>query len=180
MNNTMFEVEFRSRFDSQKYEALKVYLDRHAEKLGSDNKDCYYYIFPDKLLKLVHNTSKRTAKISLKLNRIGKGAVFPEIELYFSPEDFGTARELLNKLDLPAKVMHGPQERINYKYRNCEISLKYSEAWGYHMEIEQVVDKKEKSADAEKYIRQVAEELGVKLMSEEELKEFTRKAESKI
>ena len=173
----MFEVEFRSRFDLKKYETLKSYLDQHAEKLGDDNKDCYYYIFPDKLLKLVNNISKGTAKMSLKLNKIGQGAVFPEVEIYFPPDQFDVAHRLLDDLSLPAKVMHGPQKRINYRYRDCEIALKYSEAWGYHMEIEQVIDSRKKSLEAEVHIRRVADELGARLMSEEELKEFTRQFE---
>lgn len=176
----MFEVEFRSKFDQKKFIALKEYLDTCAESLGEDNKDCYYYIFSDKLLKLVNNTSKKTAKISLKLSRIGDGAAFPEIEFYFSPQEFNTARRLFDALALPVKIMHGPQKRNNYRYKGCEIALKHSDAWGYHLEIEQVVETKEKQREAEEQIRRVADELGVKLMSEKELKEFIQAAENKI
>lgn len=176
----MFEIEFRSRFNKKKFIELKKYLDDHAENLGEDNKDCYYYIFPDKLLKLVSNTSKKTAKISLKLNRIGEGTVFPEIEFYFNPQEFDKAKKLLDALNLPAKIMHGPQERVNYRYKGCEIALKHSDTWGYHLEIEKVIETKEKQQEAEEQIRRVADELGVQLMSEEELKEFTRAVESKV
>lgn len=175
----MLEIEFRARFDKEKYDALKAFLDERAENLGKDNKDCYYYIFPDKLLKLVNNLSRKTAKLSLKLNRIGDGAAFPEMEFHFPSEEFDNARRLLDGLNLPVKVIHGPQERVNYRYKNCEIALKYSDAWGYHMEIEQVVSSESEQAVAEAQIRQIAEELGVQLMSEEELKEFTRQAESR-
>ncbi len=173
----MFEIEFRTKFGKEKYEALKEYLETHAENLGADDKDCYYYIFPDKLLKVVHNTSQKTAKISLKLNRIGEGAVFPETEIFFSPDDFETMHHLVDNLGLPAKVMHGPQQRVNYQYHDCEIALKWSDAWGYHMEIEQVIATKEKQKEAEAQIHKVADELGVVLMSEDELKRFTKEAE---
>lgn len=176
----MFEIEFRARFSKEKFNALKNYLDEYAKCLGENNKDCYYYIFPDKLLKVVNNTSKKTAKISLKLNHIGNGAAFPEMEVYFSPQQFDTAKLLVDSLGLPAKVMHGPQQRIDYRYKDCEIALKYSDAWGYHLEIEQVVKTKEEQPKAEEKIRKVADELGVRLMSEEELKRFTQEAESKI
>jgi len=148
--------------------------------LGENNKDCYYYIFPDKLLKIVNNISKITAKISLKLNHIGNGAAFPEMEVYFSPQQFDTAKQLIDSLDLSAKVMYGPQQRVDYRYKGCDIALKYSDAWGYHLEIEQIVKLKEEQQKAEEKIRRVASELGVKLMSEKELKEFTQKAEEKI
>ncbi len=175
----MFEIEFRAKFNKERFDELKKYLDAHAKNLGDDDKDCYYYIFSDKLLKLVHNTSQKTAKISLKLNRIGEGAMFPEIEAYFPQEEFDTMHRLIDALGLPAKVMYGPQKRVNYEYRGCEIALKWSDAWGYHMEIEQVVTSPEERENAEKQIREVADELGIALMSEEELKRFTREAESK-
>ncbi len=59
----MFEIEFRAEFNKERFDELKKYLDAHAKNLGDDDKDCYYYIFSDKLLKLVHNTSQKTAKI---------------------------------------------------------------------------------------------------------------------
>ena len=176
----MFEIEFRSKFDQEKFTILKEYLDTHAENLGEDNKDCYYYIFSDKLLKLVNNISKKTAKISLKLNRIGDGPAFHEIEFYFDPQVFNKAKELLDALNLSVKIMHGPQERINYRYKGCEIALKHSDAWGHHLEIERVIETKEKQQETEEQIRRVADELGVRLMSEKELNEFTRMSESKV
>ncbi len=176
----MLEIEFRSRFNLKKYNELKKYLDEHAESLGPDNKDCYFYIFPNKLLKIVDNISQNTAKISLKLNHIGDGVAFPEIEFHFSREEFNTAIKLFDALSLPVKVMHESQKRINYRHKNCEIALKHSNTWGYHLEIEQVIDSKEKQADAENQIREIANELEVHLMSEEELKQFTRDAESKV
>ena len=176
----VFEIEFRAKFDEKKHAELKAFLDKNAESLGEDDKDCYYYILEDKLLKLVNNTSKKNAKVSLKLNRIGQGAAFPEMEFYFSPDEFEAARHLFDALALPAKIMHGLQKRTNYKYQDCEIALKYSEAWGYHLEIEQVVDSQEKQPLAEAAIRAVAETLGVHLLSEEELKEFTKQAERTV
>lgn len=175
----MFEIEFRSRLNKDRFYSLKKYLNENAENLGDDDKDCYYYIFSDKLLKVVNNISKNTAKLSLKLNRIGNGAVFPEIEFDFFPKDFEKVKKLVDSLDLPAKVMHGPQKRTNYLYKRCEIALKYSDAWGYHLEIEQTVAFENDQKRAEGEIRNVAEELGIHLMSEEELKKFTKEAESK-
>lgn len=172
-----FEIEYRAKFDQKKYDELRAFLDKNAKSLGEDNKDCYYYIFEDKLLKVVSNTSQKTAKISLKLNRIGQGAVFPEMEFYFRPDQFDVARRVFDSLKLPAKVMHGPQERINYSYEECEIALKWSDAWGYHLEIEQVVGDRDKQVAVEIHIHEVAKKLGVHLMDEDELREFTHRAE---
>jgi len=56
-----------------------------------------------------------------------------------------------------------------------EIALKWTEPWGYHMELEIIVDDKSKREEAENKIRKVAEKLGVQIMSENELKDFTKK-----
>lgn len=176
----MYEIEMRARFDEAKYNELKKFLDTNAENLGEDNKDCHYLIFPDKLLKLVLNTSKHTAKVSLKMNRIGQGAAFEEIEFYFPPEEFETALKLFQKLDLPVRIMSGPQRRVNYKYQDCEIALKWSDVWGYHMEIEQMIEDQSAQVSSEMHIRKVAEDLGVCLMSEDELKEFVCQVEKNI
>lgn len=43
------EIEMRAMFDKNKYEELKSFLDSNAVDLGQDDKDVYFYIFPDKL-----------------------------------------------------------------------------------------------------------------------------------
>ena len=144
----MLEIEFRSIFNQEKYNELKVFLDERAENLGEDNKDCYYYIFKDKLVKLVDNISQNSAKISLKLNKIGDGPAFPELELYFSQDQFKTAKTILENVMAPDKVMNGLQKRNNYKYKGCQIALKHSDAWGYHLEIEKVIESADKQNDA--------------------------------
>jgi hypothetical protein len=73
--------------------------------------------------------------------------------------------------------MRSFQKRDNYLYKGVEIALKWSVAWGYHMELEVVVNNKKKQLFAEKKIYSVADELGVKVMTNEELMKFTKKAE---
>jgi len=105
--------------------------------------------------------------------------MFPEREVYFDQKDMESAVSLFDDLQLPVKKMRDFQKRVNYHYKDCDISLKHSRMWGYHMEIEQVIDKKEKQNTAEEKIKKVAEELKVDLMSEEELKSFIKKKEKK-
>lgn len=176
----MYEIEFRAKLSESKYNSLLEFLNINGKNLGQDDKDVWYYIFPDKLLKLVNNISKKTAKVSLKLNRIGEGSAFEEMEFYFPPEEFETCHQLFQKLNLDAKVMDGPQRRVNFEYKGCEIALKYSDVWKYHLEIEQMVESQNVQEQAERSIRSVAEELGVELMSEEELKAFVTEVENKL
>lgn len=112
----MIELEFRSRFSLEEYERLKMFLDAHAECLGEDDKHCVYFILPDRLLKVVRNISKGDAKVSLKLNVLGKDAAAKEVEFYFSEREFGLARELFENLPMNAEVMEDSQQRVNYLY----------------------------------------------------------------
>ncbi len=171
------EIELRAMFDEEKFNSLKKQLDEKAEYLGQDDKDVYFFIFPDKLLKVTDNVSKESAKITLKLNRIGKGSDFEEIEFPIKREDVKKAADVFNKLDLTDNIMHSPQKRHNYLYKDVELALKWSPEWQYHLELEVVVEDAEHKDEAEQKIRSVAAELGVKLMTEKELAKFVKKVE---
>ena len=174
-NDKQIEIELRSVFDRKKYNELKEFLDKNAEDLGEDDKDVFFFLLPDKITKATHNVSKKTAKIVIKLNRIGRGTSdFEEIEIPINPSDFDKAVKLFSALPFD-QIQNSYQKRHNYLLDGVEIALKWTESWGYHMELEIVVDDVAKREEAENKIRKVAEKLGVQIMSEEELKDFTKK-----
>lgn len=172
------EIEFRSVFDKTEFDRLKKFLDENAENLGEDDKDVHFFIFPDKLLKVTSNTSQSTAKITLKLNRIGKGSAFEEIEIPIQQSEVDRAVEMFNKLKVTDNIIHSFQKRNNYLYKGVGIALKFSEHWQYHLELELVVDDENKKREAENKIREVAGELDIRLLTEEELAEIVKKIES--
>ena len=174
-NDKQIEIELRSVFDEKKYNELKEFLGKNAEDLGEDDKDVFFFLLPDKITKATHNVSKKTAKIVIKLNRIGRGTSdFEEIEIPINPSDFDKAVKLFSALPFD-QIQNSYQKRHNYLLDGVEIALKWTESWGYHMELEIVVDDVAKREEAENKIRKVAEKLGVQIMSEEELKDFTKK-----
>jgi len=174
-NDKQIEIELRSVFDEKKYNELKEFLGKNAEDLGEDDKDVFFFLLPDKITKATHNVSKKTAKIVIKLNRIGRGTSdFEEIEIPINPSDFDKAVKLFSALPFD-QIQNSYQKRHNYLLDGVEIALKWTESWGYHMELEIVVDNVAKREEAENKIRKVAEKLGVQIMSEEELKDFTKK-----
>ncbi|MEK7212209.1 MAG: CYTH domain-containing protein [Patescibacteria group bacterium] len=177
MANKTIEVEFRSRFDIGKYEALRSFLDKNAKDLGSDDKNVHFFILPDELLKVVDNVSHGTAKIVMKLNKIGRGSDFEEIEVVIAREDVDETVQLFKSLNITDKVMHSFQKRRNYLYKGVELALKWSEIWGHHLELEMVVDDKSKQKEVESKLRAIADELGVEIMTDDELAEFTRRVE---
>lgn len=66
--------------------------------------------------------------------------------------------------------------RHNFRLDGVEIAVKWSEAWGYHAEFELLLDDGASDAardEAQAKITDVAASLGVTLMSEQELADFT-------
>ena len=174
----MLEIEKRGFLTEEQYKNLLDFLQENGEDLGEDNKDVVYYGFSDKILKVVNNISKGNAKISLKLNKLGQGSVFPETEVHFAQDDFKKMKLIIEKITVPDLAMSGTQKRRNFNYKGCELSVKWSEEWKYHFEIEKLIDSEDRVAEAEKQLELVAEELGLKIMTEQELKDFTKKIES--
>lgn len=173
--NKNIEIELRSIFGKAKHDQIKKYLDKNAKDLGEDDKDVYFFLLPDRITKAVNNVSRKSAKIVIKLNRIGRGTSdFEEIEIPINPSDFDKAVKLFSALQFD-QIQDSYQKRHNYLLDGVEIALKWTDSWGYHMELEIVVDDKSKKDAAEVKIRKVADRLGVRIMTEDELKEFARK-----
>jgi adenylate cyclase class IV len=174
------EIELRARFDEAKHDALIEHLTAHGEDLGANNKHIYFFVLPDKLLKVVDNLSTGTAKISLKGSRIGQGSAFAETEMTIPSDEVATAVEIFNQLGY-ANLMHEAyNQRHDFRFRDVEIAVKHSEAWGHHAEFEVLLDDEASEADiddAVDRIHQVADELGATVMTEDELAEFTAKFE---
>ena len=177
MKQRNIEVELRSVFDEATHKRLKEYLAKTAKNLGEDDKDVFFFLFPDKLLKVVNNISKKTAKIVLKLNRIGKGSTFDENEIPIAPDDCQKAVDMFLHLGFK-NMQHTFQKRHNYLYKGVELALKYSETWGYHLELEIVIHDEAQKQEAVNKIAEVGNELGVHLLSDDELTELTKKIDS--
>lgn len=169
------EIEFRSIFSEEKYNELKSFLDENAEDLGPDNKNVFFFIMPEKLLKVTNNESKESAKFTLKLNKIGEGSDFKELEIHIEQEAVDKTVKIFKELGFD-EVQESYQKRHNYRYKGVEIALKWSQVWTYHIEFEILVDNENEKEAAEEKIKEVADELDVELMSDEELKTFTEKA----
>jgi adenylate cyclase class IV len=173
----MIEVEKRGLLTEEKYNELFAFLDKHAESLGEDDKEVVYYIYDDKLLKVVNNLSKGNAKISLKMNKLGDSVAMLENEIIFSSEDFQKMKDILGSITNPSQIIEGEQKRKNYVYKGCEIAVKWSKDYKYHFEIEKVIENKDDVSEVEKELDGVVEELGLVSMTNDELKQFQQKVQ---
>jgi predicted adenylyl cyclase CyaB len=171
------ELEYRALLTKEQYSSLLNKLNKSAKDLGEDDKNVYFFIFPDKLLKVVNNVSKNTAKIVLKLNKIGLGSDFEEIEIPIEPKNVEKSVHMFKSIGFN-EVQESFQKRHNYLYKSVELAIKYSDNWGYHIELEILLDNKNKIEKANKKIFAVASELGLKILTDQELKDFTKKIDS--
>ncbi|MFI1964035.1 CYTH domain-containing protein [Streptomyces pathocidini] len=170
------EIEMRARFTKEAHDQLVARLKADGEDLGRDDKHIYFYVFPDRLLKVTDNTAAGTAKITLKGSKIGQGTAFAETEFAIAPADVPAAVKVFNALGFETTMHEAFNFRHNFRFDGVEIAVKWSEAWGYHAEFEILLD--DGAADADRVeaaakITNVAAELGVSLMTEQELADFT-------
>lgn len=170
------EIEMRARFDKDEHDQLVDRLQRDGKDLGQDDKHIYFYVLPEQLLKVTDNTAAGTAKITLKGSKIGQGAAFEETEFPITREDVPAAVKVFNALGFQDTMHEAFNFRRNFQFRDVEIAVKWSEAWGYHAEFEVLL--RDGATQAERdgagdRIAEVATELGVTLMTEEELAAFT-------
>ncbi len=170
------EIEYRARFSKDKYEKLLKFLSLHSKDLGVDDKRVWFFVMPDKLLKVTHNISSKSGKVTLKLTKIGKGSHFKEIEFPVAEKSIETVLQLF--INLGYEYLFEPIIlRHNFLYKGVELALKYSKTWGYHLELEIMISSVAQKQKAEERILCVAKELGVVIMSEEELWKFTQNVE---
>ena len=117
------EIEYRSMINKKKNDELLNFLNANAEKdLGEDDKTTYFFILPDKLLKVVNNISKRSAKLVLKLNKIGNGSNFEEIEIPISQSDVEKSTKMFELLGF-TDVQKSFQKRHNFIYSGVNLPL---------------------------------------------------------
>ncbi len=165
------EIEFRALIDYSKRGDLIKFLRRAGIDLGEDNKRVFFIEAPGKIIKVEHNTSRNSGKLVLKLNYIGNGSSFEEIEVPISPGAVPRVLEILSHLGFD-QVQDTYQIRHNFEYGGVQIAIKYSPDWGHHVELEIVIHDNIMRTEAEARIRSVAEDLGLQLMSDDELAAF--------
>ncbi|MFA6422786.1 MAG: CYTH domain-containing protein [Candidatus Buchananbacteria bacterium] len=172
----LIEIEKRAIISEEKYNELFLVLEKQAEDLGEDDKDVCFFVFSDKMIKVCNNVSAQSAKIVYKSGKIHNSAL-EEIEIKIDQQDIEKAIAMFSNLGAEV-IIQSFQKRHNYLYNGVEIALKYSDHWGYHLEMEIMVNSMDEKEMAEKKILEVANELGVELMTDEQILAFTGKIEN--
>jgi len=169
------EVEIRGFLNKNKYKKLISFLDKHSRVKDIDHRETVFFIIPKKTLKVTKQISKNSAKIALKVGEIGRN-IQEEYEVSIDPQDFDLMVNLFKKLGF-TQVQYTLQKRNNYRYKNYEIAVKWSKDWGYHFEIEKVIQDPALAEETKRELNQFARKLGLKTMSEREFSEFAAKVD---
>ena len=170
------EVEKRGLITKQQYEGLRsIIVSCGGVELGENHTRTDFYLAEDAQAKVQHAVSKEFAKIAWKSGGNNGTSARQEIEVRIEPQDLAAARTLLDKLMTNARHFSTSQQRHDFRLDNVHIAVKHSEDWGYHIELEVMIDDRSELPAAEASINRVAELLGVKLLTEQEEKEFVEK-----
>lgn len=171
------EVEIRGQITKEKYEWVKRLLHQKSSKEWQDNREAYFFVIPNVNLKISKYLSQSRAKIALKASHESKQSA-KEIEVGIRPDDTNKALHIFRKLGF-TKINKTKQIRTNYIYQGVEIAIKWSEDWGFHFEMECVVDTKDKIVEAKNKLRKLARELSLKPMGEKHIRELIQRINEK-
>jgi predicted adenylyl cyclase CyaB len=168
------ELEYRTLLSEDKFLNIKKTLTEKGIFLGNDSKHTIFYIWDDRLGKVVYNDATKVTKLSMKLGRISESESLEEIEFYLDYSEKASAERLLETFT-PKDIQKVYQFRDNYQYKGIDLAVKYTQSWGFHMELEKIIHEESEKAAAEQEIRIIAEELGCVIMTTAEVKTYTEK-----
>ena len=166
------EIEFRALLSENDFLSIKKTLLKKGIHLGNDSKRTIFYIWEDRFGKITHNEKTKLAKLSMKLGKVSKDTALEEIEFYLDYADRGLGERLLESFE-PKDIQTVYQFRDNYQYKGIDIAVKYTQSWGFHVEFEKMITHNNQKDEAEKAILDVAKDLGCKVMTTDEIKEYT-------
>ena len=171
------EVEIRGLLNKNEYNFLKEYLKGKSDLIEEDNRTACFFIIPNMNLKITKSTSKGIAKIALKSGNESQ-SICEEIEVEIKPDDFEKTIEIIESLGF-TKSNKTKQVRTNYYIKDMNLSLKWSDDWGYHFEIDTIATN-EKEAELKKtQLIAFAGELHLTVLSNEEIEQISLKINEK-
>ena len=130
----LIEVELRGLLTLEAYNALQQRLLDEDVPCEADDKETYFFQFPPGILKVCDEISKDRGKISLKLGKEEQGAL-EEYEILILRDQVNAALTLFaaHGYGEPHQVT---QDRTNYALPTATLSLKFTEDFRHHFELE--------------------------------------------
>lgn len=174
----MFEVELRGFLTEADFHRLRQKLEHDNVALVEDHRETIFFVIPDATLKVARLLSSGTAKIAYKKGDIATNASQEEIEIAISSLDFDVAVQMFQALGFE-RIQRTSQRRFNAAIGGSDLSLKWSEDWGYHFEIERMVNEESEVPEALTALQDQCVTLGIEPLSENEFSEFCASVEAR-
>ncbi|OGM21571.1 hypothetical protein A2714_05045 [Candidatus Woesebacteria bacterium RIFCSPHIGHO2_01_FULL_38_9] len=162
------EIELRGLLTKTKYLQTSNLLRKVASKVWEDNKITYFFVLKGNILKVTKELSNRNARITLKVGDETEN-VLEEIHIPIPTDKVEKAVRVFQLLGY-SNVNRVVQKRTNFKYKNANISLKYTKDWGYHFEIETLISNSNEALAKKKELRKICSNMGLKPMNKEEIR----------
>jgi predicted adenylyl cyclase CyaB len=170
------EVEKRGFLTKDYYESIGFKLiTLGAADIGENNSETIFFLLDNSQVKVQKNISKKIAKIAWKSDGNTGVESRKEIEVPININDFDSSVEIFSKILKNAQIFQTKQNRHDYRMNDIEIAIKYSDDWGYHIEIETIVHNSSDVANGLKLIKEFAQTINVTLILPDEEKAFVEK-----
>lgn len=173
----LIAVEFRALLDQDSYIKMLKTMNDVGEDLGLNDKETFFFIMKEKLLKVSRNIPDKSTTIALKSHKMTESPYYIEKTVTADETEFSKIVEIFKELKISSNIMYSMQKRHDFIYKNVLVSLKHSETWGYHVEYRVDVRDSAHKENAINKIYKVSNELGTKIMTPEELMNFTSRRE---
>lgn len=177
MNSKTFEVEIRGILTQEQYNALISRLNHQATSVEPDDRETTFFIIPDKTLKVTKNLSSQKAKVALKIGNIKTGEQ-EEIEMNIPFDEYKKAVKIFCALGF-TEIQETKQRRINFAVENIVVSVKHSDDWGYHYEMDLNVATEKKIPYARERLVELAKKLGLEVLTDEQIKNICDEIDKK-
>jgi adenylate cyclase class IV len=169
MTNT-YEYEERAFLTEEDFFRVKELLEKQSLTRALDNKLSYFFVLPKQNLSIAQSEKKCVIKYKHGTPGIGNG--FSEFEIPVDTKDCEQTIGMF-KLLLGIEPHLSEQFRINYVLKNnIEVALKYTETWGFHLEIEKTYSEDTDLPLAKQEVEKIANELKIHLITDPEMKAF--------
>ncbi len=168
----MHEIELRGRLDELEFVQLKAKLDYLSVGMIND-KNSQFFDFKNGILKVSEHIQQQKIVLSLKIGD-ETDSNLEEYEVDFFHGQFLQIIELIVKLGYSKRELVN-QKRIDYKIDDVNIAIKHTPDWGYHFEIEKVIDSHSHAYNVgktRKYLIDFCKSLGITPMTKSELTNF--------
>jgi len=167
---SLFEYEERAFLSEEDFSRVKDLLEKQSVSRAYDNKVSYFFVLPEQNLSIAK--SEKKCVIKYKHGAVGVGNGFAEYEIPVDEQHCDQTVSMFSLL-FGIKPQTSEQFRINYILPNkVEIALKYTQTWGFHLELEKTYSNEENKPQAKKEVEETAELLQIHLITDSEMKEF--------